>query len=259
MLNTVWTELKKPSGILAVVLTVIAAIFGILYPLLSEKHGALTYSVQQAVAFDRSKITINPSSNNEGIIITRKDGSKIDKNVYVATLKIWNSGDDEIKPDDVRIPFKIEMTGSNDIIDISKSFETKNNMDRFELNRDRVLSWSHFDPNQGLTINIVYYSDSQSFISVSGFAVKSKEITVADTRTLNVLDGRIFWPALKGILICFLIDYAGRPGSSLIKKRGKASIIEWIFGVGGMIVEAFCLLYIVSLIVAKNHIEYAPF
>ena len=151
------------------------------------------------------------------------------------------------------------MTGSNTIVSFNKIFETRDNMDGFSLTDNHVLSWLHFDPGQGLTINIVYYAAEQSSIKVSGYAVKSKEIRLADNQTLGFFDKRVLWITGRAMLIFISFSIGGKLSNSLIKKRLRASLFEAFFGVIGMSIELAAFFYIVFLIGAGSHIEYAPF
>jgi hypothetical protein len=107
-------------------------------------------------------------------------GRPIDNNVYAANITIWNSGNAEVKKEDVREPIRLvvqpeEGTTAPRILDISPYFYTKNNIDGFSLNSGEI-SWQHFDAGEGLKVRAVYVSSTPKFLTLVGYVAGSEII-----------------------------------------------------------------------------------
>ncbi len=260
MPDNIWNEIKKPSGKLAFILAIMTIPLTIYVASLFEKHGAPTYDVQQVIAFDQAKIS-SESNNNESLLyVVDRNGTKINKNVYAATLKIWNNGTANIKPEDVRIPFKISLSGTNDIIKFKEITETGENMDHFSLSDDdHTLSWVNFDPNQGVTISIVYASAAESKISLSGYAVNSKETQITDKGTTSIFDRRQTSQVIKGLVVVFGITISDRFTEGFYKRWFKSRPRDIVLAIIGFMFAFASFLYLLQLIDARDYISYAPF
>ena len=102
--------------------------------------------------FDRKRVTSPGSVTAFPLTVLDAHGQPIEDNVYAASVTIWNSGNTEIKRDDLRIPFRITLEGNPRLIDITPTFFTRDSVDRFSFGRQNVISWEHFDPGEGIKV-----------------------------------------------------------------------------------------------------------
>ena len=79
MSNSIWNEFKKPSNKLNIIVAICGIVLAGFYTSLVRNQGIPTYSVQQAIVFDQSKINNDMSNVQKDITIVNKEGSRIDK------------------------------------------------------------------------------------------------------------------------------------------------------------------------------------
>ena len=156
MLDAIREELKRPATAVAVEIAVIFAVIGfgvsLYFYYKGIRVGQVSYYVEQVQVFDRKRVTSPGSVTAFPLTVLDAHGQPIEDNVYAASVTIWNSGNAEIKRDDLRIPFRITLEGNPRLIDITPTFFTRDNVDRFSFGRQNVISWEHFDPGEGIKV-----------------------------------------------------------------------------------------------------------
>lgn len=180
MLDAIREELKRPATAVAVGIAVIFAViaFGVslYFYYKGIRVGQVSYYAEQVQVFDRKRVTSPGSVTAFPLTVLDAHGQPIEDNVYAASVTIWNSGNAEIRKDDVRIPFRITLQGNPRLIDITPTFFTRDNVDRFSLGGENFISWEHFDPGEGIKVRVIYADIAIREISVSGYAVGTKSI-----------------------------------------------------------------------------------
>jgi hypothetical protein len=175
-------ELKKPANVIGIMLAVIGilagAITGFYFYRKGEKAGRMAMYVEQIQVIDKTKLGETP------LTILDKSGNAIDDNVYVASVTIWNSGNAEIKKDDVRgKPYTISLVEPDSIyahepkvIELTPTYFSRSNVDHFEVKTNGDFSWEHFDPGEGFKIRIIYLGSTLQKVHLIGYAVGIEEV-----------------------------------------------------------------------------------
>jgi hypothetical protein len=167
----VWGDLQRPATIISFGLLIISIIAGILTSLYfynkGTKYANITYEVEQVQVFDKNAVGILP--------LTVRDSSDniIDNNIYAASVAIWNSGNAEIKGQDIREPFRLAVEGSSvKVIEIAPVFYTRNNVDAFTTDSNTgEINWKHFDSGEGFKLRVIYTNTSMADIVIKGYAI----------------------------------------------------------------------------------------
>jgi len=168
-----WDELKRPATSIAIFLAIVSMISGLLISLhfyrQSEKHGEIIFTVSQVQIFQKQQVGEVP------LTIHDKEGRVIDNNVYAADVTIWNGGNANVRKEDVRESFFVNVESTTaKIIEMSPSFFSRNNADKFSFNRDTgELTWQNFDEGEGLKLRVIYTDNNMRGIGLRGYAVNS--------------------------------------------------------------------------------------
>jgi len=100
MLDALRAELKRPGTIIAVALAALGISVGLAVAVYfyekGRRVGQVAYQVDQVQVFDRERVAPIP------LTLFDSEGHKITNNVYAANLAVWNTGNAEIKKEDVR-------------------------------------------------------------------------------------------------------------------------------------------------------------
>ena len=231
---SLWSELKNPgtaTGVIGIVIGVIGIVLAIYFHYKSEKFSEVEMFVEQIQVFDKTKSGVVP------LRVLDAFGNQIDNNIFAASITIWNSGNVEIKKEDVRQPFRLSVRGGDsNVIDITPLFYSKENIDGFSVDHNNgEINWHHFDAGEGLKVRIIYTSSTMQSVELSGRAVgtavfDSQELqqkstinktidkwaSIAITSVLilmivaNVfyrwqLGGLVFWMAVISVLIYSIV------------------------------------------------------
>jgi hypothetical protein len=164
-------ELKRPATAIAIVLAVVSMVAGIFTSLyfyqIAEKIGKAAIYVEQVQVFDKTRTRDVP------LRVLDASGQPINNNVYAASVTIWNSGNAEIKKEDVREPFWVSVEGNPRVIDIATTFVTRNNVEGFSLDGNGKFEWQHFDVGEGIKLRLIYTDSVIHDIIFSGYAVNT--------------------------------------------------------------------------------------
>ena len=128
---SLWSELKNPgtaTGVIGIVIGVIGIVLAIYFHYKSEKFSEVEMFVEQIQVFDKTKSGVVP------LRVLDASGNQIDNNILAASITIWNSGNVEIKKEDVRQPFRLSVRGGDsNVIDITPLFYSKEILMYFPL------------------------------------------------------------------------------------------------------------------------------
>jgi hypothetical protein len=121
-----WNELLRPSGIIGVSGIVIGLIPSYLFYVMSQKVGRVSYAVEQVQVFDPTQLgTVR--DGRQPITVLDADKKPVEGDVYAANIKIWNSGNDEIKTSNVREPFNLKLSDDARVLDCDITHATRGN------------------------------------------------------------------------------------------------------------------------------------
>jgi hypothetical protein len=162
-------ELRRPATIISLVIGAVGTIAGTLSSLYfyekGEKAGRISIAVEQVQVFDKSRIGQLP------LRVLDTAGNVVTDNVFAANVTIWNSGNAEIKKEDVRKPFQLKFNTGLVPLDLTITQFSHDNIDGFEVTRAGLVDWKHFDPGEGIRIRLVYVSEIINDISLVGSAI----------------------------------------------------------------------------------------
>ena len=95
-----WDELKRPATAISIGLFLASVLIGLgtsfYFYKISQKLGRLSYSIDQVKIVDRSHVGNLPFS------IVDQTGKRVDGNIFVASIRVWNSGTAEINKESIR-------------------------------------------------------------------------------------------------------------------------------------------------------------
>jgi len=207
------SEMRRPATTVAVAIAVLGVVAGIATSLyfyyLSVRQGKVSYQVEQVQVFDQSSLGEKPAAVRP-LYVVDEHGNKINDNIYAAKIKIWNSGNDEVKRENVRTPFKVTMSGSAQVVTIEIEYSTRDNVDGFNVKNDGAMEWSHFDSKEGFILRVVYAAKTYVPISIEGYAVDTAGPTdtkVDRATSENVILMIMLWAS--GLLLLVGLIYLG--------------------------------------------------
>jgi hypothetical protein len=182
----------------------------------------------------------------------------MNENIYAANVWIWNSGNAEIKKQDVREPLVISVMRSQ-ILDMTNIFSSSNNIDQFHLD-GQTISWEHFDPNEGLKIRLIYAARVMLPVRLKGYLANIDEVKVNKTVMTSIeqvpqssdASTRTLWSlrrygsiALGFILIYFVVTNPRLPG--------------WLWFIMGVLVGLVTLVFVYAFTGQSEHFLKPPF
>jgi len=177
MLADFGAELRRPATAIAIFIALISIVSGTITSVYfyhkSIKLGVIYYDVVQILAFDQTNLREKVIGVESPVAVVDGAGQKIDGNIYVANIRVWNGGNDEVRKEDIRSQLKVMISGNVRLIDITMYGQTNNNVDQFSLTKDTGIEWNHFDSQEGFILRIVYSSAEKQNISIIGRIVNS--------------------------------------------------------------------------------------
>ena len=169
--------MKKIFNILGFIIGTVGLIVGVLSysnSLKSKKLSFNTYSPSFKI-YD-SELMRNSADLN----ISLQDSSIIDKNIYLTTFAIWNSGDLPIELSDIRKDVKIKFKGIEKILDfkIIKEENLEVSKFNFQIENDSLfkLDWKYFDPTHGIKVQLIYFGNQNIYCEVDAIILDTKFI-----------------------------------------------------------------------------------
>jgi hypothetical protein len=102
-------------------------------------------------------------------------GNIIEQNIYAANIAVWNSGNVELRSDDIREPFRLIVEGNSvKLIEVTPVFYTRDNVDGFDINSGTgEIKWKHFDAGEGFKLRVIYANSTLANIAIIGYAINT--------------------------------------------------------------------------------------
>lgn len=129
------------------------------------------------------------------IRVLEKDSIIIAENIYMIKGMIWNDGDLPIEDKDIKRKIVIRLENINRIIDFKIEKQTDKENKNFQINKiDSIslnLSWEYFEPQDGLTFQIIYIGNPQPLFKVEGKIIGIKDIkenNASDDNGISLLE-----------------------------------------------------------------------
>lgn len=161
--------MQKSLNIIGFIIGLIGLIIGLVSYLNTVKKKEISYNVFEPAYKIFDNEAIDDESN---LMILTKDSLKVEQNIYLTTIAIWNSGDLTIKKSDVRKRIALKLEGINKIIDFKLIKEVDAGISKFtyEVNKDSIynIDWKFFDPNNGVKFQMLYLGEEKLSGKISG-------------------------------------------------------------------------------------------
>ena len=160
-------DIKKPFNIITLTIAIISIGLTIYFYVEGIKEKSICYKIEHnpSLIFDNEKISPN-------IRVLEKDSIIIAENIYMIKGMIWNDGDLPIEDKDIKRKIVIRL---------------ENKIDSISLN----LSWEYFEPQDGLTFQIIYIGNPQPLFKVEGKIIGIKDIkenNASDDNGISLLE-----------------------------------------------------------------------
>lgn len=183
-------DIKKPFNIITLTIAIISIGLTIYFYVEGIKEKSICYKIEHnpSLIFDNEKISPN-------IRVLEKDSIIIAENIYMIKGMIWNDGDLPIEDKDIKRKIVIRLENINRIIDFKIEKQTDKENKNFQINKiDSIslnLSWEYFEPQDGLTFQIIYIGNPQPLFKVEGKIIGIKDIkenNASDDNGISLLE-----------------------------------------------------------------------
>jgi len=170
--------MNKFLTIAGFIVGLIGLIVGLYSYLITVKTKEISYNVYSPSYKIYDNETINNASSLKVLL---EDSIKIDRNIYMTTFSIWNTGDLPIDKNDIRSDIVIKFKGINKLINYKIIKEVDKGVSNiiFTSKNDSIfnLDWRFFDPGNGIKVQLLYTGDETVKCEIYGsiFEVKFKE------------------------------------------------------------------------------------
>jgi hypothetical protein len=171
--SEIWSDCKRPSTLIAVVLAVCGIGYGVYSSHKAQKYMEISYRF-----VNRTKV-YDSSSSSPKLRLLAEDlahpQTPITNDVYVASFQFWNSGTLPIEPVDVRRPMHLELVKGDAFLDWKVAYSlADSDVCKFAISPPYMsshvavlnLSWDHFDRGRGCQIQVMFMGDSNATIAL---------------------------------------------------------------------------------------------
>jgi len=241
-------EFKRPAFLVSLTLTILFGVTSVVFYYKSKQEAKPTFMVFEGP----TKIYDNKTGSSK-IKVLDNNLEPINQDVFLISVKFWNSGNLPIEPSEVRVYPTLTITDCNKILDYKIITQTNENISKYILVEDTInsqngnknisIKWDHFDPNNGLYMQIIYAGkDSSKIIFTSQFA-KLYPLINAKTKNDNLssLQVLLFFFGLSFIILN-VRNFMDRIGKYIFTKNKYvrdflfwSSLAIYIFGLGYII------------------------
>lgn len=151
-------DFKRPFNIFTVLIAIASLVIAIYFYYNPRRNKTISYT------FSEPSLIYDISKASPKISLLDSQKKPITDNVYVAEFTIWNSGAEPIEPSDARKPLLLKITNGLQILDATIKKQTDETVSSFVLSpietniSEKILriDWKHFDPNQGVTFQVIF-------------------------------------------------------------------------------------------------------
>jgi len=118
------------------------------------------------------------------IKLVRRDGTEVGKNVYLARLYLWNSGNVPLRRGDILRPLVLSA-GRAEILDPKVAVATRPDITGFSIalkaGSGLSVDFTLLEPGDGCAMNVLYASGQPVAFSLEGAVLGVKSFAVSDT------------------------------------------------------------------------------
>lgn len=173
--NKIWAKLQNPDRVINLAVAVVSIFITVFVSLYFYNKSILAakiaYRVDQIRVFDQSQLETGFGDVGAPLYVVDVNGNKINSNVFAATVKIWNAGNDELRRDAVRKTYVVTLGSQSRRISAMILRQTSDTQ-KFKVDDKLSLEWEHFDAGEGFMLRLIYTAQEQQEISLIGSAVK---------------------------------------------------------------------------------------
>jgi hypothetical protein len=191
------------------------------------------------------------------IRLIRKDGSSVMKNVYLARLYLWNSGNVALERKMILSPLEIAANGV-EILDFKSVIVGRPEITALTVKKrtDNSLNvdFNLLESTDGCTLNVLYAANQPTRFSMDGAILGVKSFVVSETIPAGDMVLKIAGQILKlvvglgsvfggFVLFGFMLSAAekiiGKPKSIALRNVGK--VVKWIILAGFACAVAYAI------------------
>jgi hypothetical protein len=156
-------------------------------------------------------------NSTSALKVIEHDSISVNRDVYLLTGSLWNSGDYPISKEDVRVPISLTLSNRCRILDFKITKQKDPTIAGFVLLKEKPNSlnvgWNYFDPDFGFKFQIMYVGNNISDFKINGKILDIKEFNKIEK--IEKRNGFLKWfnllnpIVLLGFTIYGVIRYKG--------------------------------------------------
>lgn len=188
------------------------------------------------------------------ISLYSEDSLKIDRNVYLVTVTIWNSGNIPIEKKDIRKEPILIFKGIDNILDYKIIKEIDPGVSNFKLERLKKssfkLDWKYFDPNGGLKIQILYTGNTKLDVELKGKILKTDFNKYVPIKEKKEIKFYLFITPIFLLILSYGIFLIYKNNNYFLKENTENDLTNFSFGkqINSIFKFTIIFLFIVYLI-----------
>ena len=161
----------RKINIFSLIIGIAGFAFAIFMYVNSIKKSEITYSVLTPPY----KMYDNELNQSLNIFL---DSIKVDRNIYLATFSIWNTGNQTIQKQNIRKSIEINFSGIDKVISYKIIKEIERGVSEFEFTQKNdstfLINWKYFDPHNGIKVQLTYFGKETIECKVNGSILETK-------------------------------------------------------------------------------------
>lgn len=200
--------MNKLTNIIGIIVGVIGILLAFYFHYTTKENKEISYHIipESYKIYDKDLV-----SESNSISLYKNDSLKIEKNVFLSTFSIWNSGNQPIPPKDVRKTINIKFQGIEEILDLKiiKNIDPEISKLSIMKTSDSIveLQWKYFDPGDGIKFQILYTGNQNLTSNVDGKILLSSIKEFVPKKRSGFINAMLFF-GLLAMITLFIGLYA---------------------------------------------------
>jgi len=250
---TLIEDVKRPFNLIILAIALLAIALAVYFFKASQKERRLAYSVPK-----EPDIVFNSKKSGPSIRVLDKDSTVVEDDVFLFTMAIWNAGNMEIEPADIRKPLRLDLPDCRKILDYVITFQSHPDIMKISVSEVRYsrgtdskrlqFSWDHLDPGMAFKVRVIYAGSKESKIMISGNIIGIREFVKGKEHKQTIWDYLLTFFAWTSVFAGFTLmasNVFSEPFEKILplEKKPMALQIVSYYAVGAILAGAGMLVY----------------